>query len=132
MFNIWCKVKKINIFLVVFGLIFSVGSIFIDEKYDYKSLILTILLVLYLLKDIIKYLSLKKNGKLIENIPYTLKELNNNEKLLTITYRLNNSKIVEFHKRIKSNNNIKENGTTNILIDNNNYYNYYIFDKKNN
>ena len=45
MFNIWCKVKKINIFLVVFGLIFSVGSIFIDEKYDYKSLILTILSV---------------------------------------------------------------------------------------
>ena len=132
MFNIWCKVKKINIFLVVFGLIFSVGSIFIDEKYDYISLILTILLVLYLLKDIMKYLSLKKNGKLIENIPYTLKELNNNEKLLTITYRLNNSKIVEFHKRIKSNNNIKENGTTNILIDNNNYYNYYIFDPKNN
>ena len=32
----------------------------------------------------------------------------------------------------KSNNNIKENGTTNILIDNNNYYNYYIFDPKNN
>lgn len=85
-----------------------------------------------MLKDIIKYLSLKNNGKLIENIPYTLKELNNNEKLLTITYRLNNSKIVEFHKRIKSNNNIKENGTTNILIDNNNYYNYYISDPENN
>lgn len=85
-----------------------------------------------MLKNIIKYLSLKNNGKLIENIPYTSKELNNNEKLLTITNRLNNSKIVKFHKRIKSNNNIKENGTTNILIDNNNYYNYYIFDPENN
>lgn len=132
MFNICYKVKKLNIVLVVLGLIFSVGSIFIDEEYDYRSLILTILLVLYLLKDIIKYLSLKNNGKLIENILYTLKELNNNEKLLTITNRLNNSKIVKFHKRIKSNNNIKENGTTNILIDNNNYYNYYIFDPENN
>lgn len=72
MYNIWCEVKKSNIVLVVLGICFSIGSFFIDSKYDYMILIVTLLLIAYLLKCIFKYLSLKKHGTFIQNIPYDL------------------------------------------------------------
>ena len=60
MYNIWCEVKKSNIVFVVLGICFSIGSFFIDRKYDYVILIVTLVLIVYLLKCILKYLSLKK------------------------------------------------------------------------
>ena len=128
MYNIWCEVKKLNVVLVFLGICFSIGSFFIDSKYDYTILIVTLLLIVVLLKSIFKYLSLKKNGTLIQNIPYEFKQINDKEKVLIIKYQLNNENYIQLFKRKLNWGNVSSNGTTNVLIDLNNPKKYFIFD----
>lgn len=124
MYNIWCEVKRTNVVLVIVGFIFSISSLFIDEKYDYAVIIVTILLCVYLLKSILKYLSLKKNGILIENVSY---ELDGNT--LIVNYHVEDKKIKLFRKK-ENCGDIPSHGTTNILINPSNLKQYYIFDPK--
>ena len=128
MYNIWCEVKKENVFLIILGLICSIGSFFIDVQYDYVVLIVTLLLIAYLLKSIFKYLSLKKNGTLIQNIPYEFKQINDKEKVLIINYQLNNGNYIQLFKKKLNWGNVSSNGTTNVLINLNNPKKYFIFD----
>ena len=130
MYNIWCEVKKSNIVLVVLGICFSIGSLFIDSKYDYMTLICTLLVTAYLLKCIFKYLSLKKHGTLIQNIPYEFKQINDKEKVLIVNYQLNNDNSIQLFKKKLNWGNANPTGTTNVLIDPNNPKKYSIFDPK--
>lgn len=130
MYNIWCEVKKSNIVLVVLGICFSIGSFFIDSKYDYMILVVTLLLIAYLLKCIFKYLSLKIHGTFIQNIPYEFKQINDKEKILIINYQLNNGNSIQLFKKKWDWGNTNSTGTTNILIDPNNPKKYFIFDPK--
>lgn len=128
MYNIWCEVKKINVILVVVGIILTIMPIFIDAKYDYSVLLITILLIIWLLKDILKYLSLKKHGVLIENVSYDLKIIKDNEKVLIVNYQLNDGNVVQLFKKKREWGNTLDNGTTKILINISNPKQYYIFD----
>lgn len=130
MYNIWCEVKKSNIVFVVLGICFSIGSFFIDGKYDYVILIVTLLLIVYLLKCILKYLSLKKHGTLIQNVPYEFKQINDKEKVLIVNYQLNNGDSIQLFKKKLNWDNTNSTGITNVLIDFNNLKNYFVFDPK--
>ena len=130
MYNIWCEVKMSNIVLSVLGIFFSIGSFFIDSKYDYTILIITLLSIAYLLNRVFKYLSLKKHGTLIQNIPYEFKEINNKEKVLIINYQFDNDNSIQLFKKKLDWGNVNSTGTTNILIDLNNPKKYFIFDPK--
>lgn len=128
MYNIWCEVKKLNILLVFFGIIFSIISFFIDSQYDSIVLIITILLIAYLVKCIFQYLTLKKHGTFIQNLPYELKQINNNEKVLIINYQLPNGDSMQLFKKKYNWGNINDIGTTAILIHIDNPKQYFIFD----
>lgn len=130
MYNIWCKVRKSDISFVVLGVIFSIGLFFIDSKYDYIILIVTLLSIIYLLKCIFKYLSLKKHGTLIQNIPYEFKQINDKEKLQIINCQLNDGNSIQLFKKKLNWGNTNSSGTTDVLIDFNNPKKYFIFDIK--
>ena len=128
MYNIWCELKKESIILGVLGIGFSIGTFFIEKKISLIIIILTLLIILTTLKMIFKYLSLKKNGKLIENVPYTFKPIGNNEKVLIIDYQLSNGNTIQLFKKKRDWGNVNDVGTTSVLINTNNPKQYYIFD----
>ena len=132
MYNIWCEVKKNNIILIIIGIIFSIVELFINNKYDYSILIITILLIAYLIKCISKYFSLKKHGIIINNIPYEFKQIKNNDKVLVINYQLNNGNYIQLFKKKKKWKNIQNTGTTKLFINPSNVRQYFIFDPTNN
>lgn len=128
MYNIWCEVKKFNIILVIIGIIFSVLSIFIDEKYDYTILLITLVLIVYLIKCVLKYLSLKKHGVLIENVVYDFKIIKNNEKVLIVNYQLKDGNKIQLFKKKQNWGNVLNSGTTKVLINPSNPKQYFVFD----
>lgn len=130
MYNIWCEVKKINISIIIIGIIFSIVFITNNTEYVYESFMLKILLIIYivdLIKCILKYFSLKKYGTIIESIPYEL-----NGELLTINYQLNNGNIIKLIKKKRNWGNTLNIGVTKILINPSKPKQYFIFDPENN
>jgi c-di-AMP phosphodiesterase-like protein len=127
MYNIWCEVKKENIVLVVIGIVMTIISFFVDKTSEtIFLLILTLALIFTLLKSISKYNSLKKNGVLLNNLPYHFENISNNEKVMIVEfeYQGNNYKLF---KKQKNWNGIPDNGVTNVILNTNKPNEYYIF-----
>ena len=93
-YNIFCEVKIVNIILIILGLGLTIFSVVSQGKLDYTSLIITILLILILLKDVVRYKNIKNNGKLIKNAKYKIVTLNNNKKVLRVEYKEKDKPVV--------------------------------------
>ena len=93
-YNIFCEIKIINIILIILGLGLTIFSVVSQGKLDYTSLIITILLILILLKDVVRYKNIKNNGKLIKNAKYKIVTLNNNKKVLRVEYKEKDKPVV--------------------------------------
>ena len=127
MYNVWCEVKKINIVLVIIGIIMTAISFFIDKTSEtIFLLILTLALIFTLLKSISKYNSLKKNGVLLNNLPYHFESISNNEKVMIVEFEYQGNHYKLFKKQ-RSWNSIPDNGVTNVIINTNKPNEYYIF-----
>lgn len=127
MYNIWCEVKKENIVLVIIGIIMTSISFFIDTKIETLFLfIITLLLILYLIKSILKFLSLKKNGIVLNNVPYHFENLNDKEKVMIVEIEYQNAQYKLFKKQMNWNN-VPDNGMTNVIINPKKSNQYYIF-----
>lgn len=93
-YNIFCEIKIVNIILIILGLGLTIFSVVSQGKLDYTSLIITILLILILLKDVVRYKNIKNNGKLIKNAKYKIVTLNNNKKVLRVEYKEKDKPVV--------------------------------------
>ena len=127
MYNIWCEVKKANIVLVVIGIVMTIISFFVDKtSVTIFLLILTLALIFVLLKSITKYNTLKKNGVLLNNLPYHFESISNNEKVMIIEFEYQGNHYKLFKKQ-KNWNIIPDNGVTNAILNTNKPNEYYIF-----
>ena len=134
MYNIWCEVTKLKLFLPIVCLLFLIGNYFIyGLKLEfYFNLLLFILLMYILLKSIMKYNSLKKNGLFINNVPYEIINQGNG-KIMVVDYTSKSGNNLKLYKRKelgtagKIINNLPEKGVTSILINSNNEKEYYVF-----
>ena len=127
MYNIWCEVKKANIVLVVIGIVMTIISFFVDKTNEtIFLLILTLALIFVLLKSITKYNSLKKNGVLLNNLPYHFESISNNEKVMIVEFEYQGNHYKLFKKQ-RSWNSIPDNGVTNVILNTNKPNEYYIF-----
>ena len=130
MYNIWCEVKKINIVLVVIGVIMTVISFFIDKQSEaIILLILTLALIIVLLKSIAKYNSLKKNGVLLNDMPYRFENISNNEKVMIVEFDYQGNHYKLFKKQ-RNWNDIQNDGVTSVLLNVNKNNEYHIFQPK--
>jgi len=127
MYNIWCEVKKVNIVLIIVGVIMTTISFFIDSTNETIFLfIITLALILTLLKSISKYNSLKKNGILLNNLPYHFENISNNEKVMIVEFEYQGNHYKLFKKQ-RNWNSIPDNGVTNVILNTNKSNEYYIF-----
>ena len=127
MYNIWCEVKKVNIVLIIVGVIMTTISLFIDSTTETIFLfIVTLALILTLLKSISKYNSLKKNGILLNNLPYHFENISNDEKVMIVEFEHQGNHYKLFKKQ-KNWNSIPDNGVTNVILNTNKPNEYYIF-----
>lgn len=127
MYNIWCEVKKLNIVLIIIGIIMTIISFFDFDIYETISLlIITLALILTFFKSVMKYMSLKKNGVLLSNIPYYFENISNNEKVMFLEFEYQNQKYKLFKKR-RNWDNILDNGVTSVIINVKKNKEYYVF-----
>lgn len=129
-YDVWCEVKKVNIVVILLGVIFLIGDYFLGESVDYCILILTTLLVLQLIKNVLRYVRLKEKGTLVENVPYSLKVASLGSGGLELDLALSDGKTVKLYKNLKNWNGIPEQGVTNVLICMDKPKIYYVFDPK--
>ena len=129
MYKLWLEIKGIKIIALIVSLVVFIISLLIEKKIDIVLLLLVLLCLARILKAIFKYLSLKKNGSLIE-MPYYFKMLNNNEKVLIIDYTTVDGTSIQLFKKRLNWGNINESGNINVVINTNNPKQYYIFDPK--
>ena len=94
MYNLWCEIDRRVPLMIIVGVLFSFGLHLINSDYYTAILLLTIFLILYFINRILKYLSLKFRGKLIHDIPYEFKQINNKEKILIVNFQLPNGNYV--------------------------------------
>lgn len=127
MYNIWCEVKKLNIVLIIIGIIMTIISFFDFDIYETISLlIITLALILTFFKSVMKYMSLKKNGVLLSNILYYFENISNNEKVMFLEFEYQNQKYKLFKKR-RNWDNILDNGVTSVIINVKKNKEYYVF-----
>ena len=134
MYNIWCEITKLKLFLPILCLFFLIGEYFLyGLSLDfYFLLVLFVLLGYVLLKSIMKYNSLKKNGIFVSNVPYEIIS-RGNEKIMVVDYTSKNGNNLKLYKRKelgtagKIINSLPEKGVTSILINSNNEKEYYVF-----
>lgn len=124
-YNIFCEIKIVNIILIILGLGLTIFSVVSQGKLDYTSLIITILLILILLKDVVRYKNIKNNGKLIKNAKYKIVTLNNNKKVLRVEYKEKDKPIV-LTGRITFKY-IEDSGTTDLLVNKKDPNEFYAF-----
>lgn len=124
-YNIFCEVKIVNIILIILGLGLTIFSVVSKGKLDYTSLIITILLILILLKDVVRYKNIKNNGKLIKNAKYKIVTLNNNKKVLRVEYKEKDKPVV-LTGRITFKY-IEDSGTTDLLVNKKDPNEFYAF-----
>ena len=124
-YNIFCEVKIVNIILIILGLGLTIFSVVSHGKLDYTSLIITILLILILLKDVVRYKNIKNNGKLIKNAKYKIVTLNNNKKVLRVEYKEKDKPVV-LTGRITFKY-IEDSGTTDLLVNKKDPNEFYAF-----
>ncbi|MDD5865371.1 MAG: hypothetical protein PUD07_02630 [bacterium] len=124
-YNIFYEVKIVNIILIILGLGLTIFSVVSQGKLDYTSLIITILLILILLKDVVRYKNIKNNGKLIKNAKYKIVTLNNNKKVLRVEYKEKDKPIV-LTGRITFKY-IEDSGTTDLLVNKKDPNEFYAF-----
>ncbi len=116
-YNVFCEVKIANIILIILGIGLCIVSLFTDDKFNYSSLMITLLLVAMFVKNLKKYLNLKKHGKLLKNIKFKI--TNRNE----ITLYVNNKTIkgnLTFKTKIKE-------GLTDVIINKNDPNEFFAF-----
>ena len=134
MYKIWCEVTKLKLFFPIICLIIMIGDYFISGVgYDfYIFLILFVLCLIILIKSVIKYLSLKKNGCVIDNVPYEI-ICRNNERIMVVDYTNNLGSHLKLYKYKEQGtagkvlSSIPEKGVTSIIINPNNEKQYYVF-----
>lgn len=124
-YNIFCEIKIVNIILIILGLGLTIFSVVSQGKLDYTSLIITILLILILLKDVVRYKNIKNNGKLIKNAKYKIVTLNNNKKVLRVEYKEKDKPVV-LTGRITFKY-IEDSGTTDLLVNKKDPNEFYAF-----
>lgn len=124
-YNIFCEIKIVNIILIILGLGLTIFSVVSQGKLDYTSLIITILLILILLKDVVRYKNIKNSGKLIKNAKYKIVTLNNNKKVLRVEYK-EKGKPVVLTGRITFKY-IEDSGTTDLLVNKKDPNEFYAF-----
>lgn len=124
-YNIFCEVKIVNIILIILGLGLTIFSVVSQGKLDYTSLIITILLILILLKDVVRYKNIKNNGKLIKNAKYKIVTLNNNKKVLRVEYKEKDKPVV-LTGRVTFKY-IQDSGTTDLLVNKKDPNEFYAF-----
>lgn len=124
-YNIFCELKIVNIILIILGLGLTIFSVISQGKLDYTSLIITILLILILLKDVVRYKNIKNNGKLIKNAKYKIVTLNNNKKVLRVEYKEKDKPVV-LTGRITFKY-IEDSGTTDLLVNKKDPNEFYAF-----
>ena len=124
-YNIFCEIKIVNIILIILGLGLTIFSVVSKGKLDYTSLIITILLILILLKDVVRYKNIKNNGKLIKNAKYKIVTLNNNKKVLRVEYKEKDKPVV-LTGRITFKY-IEDSGTTDLLVNKKDPNEFYAF-----
>ena len=124
-YNIFCEIKIVNIILIILGLGLTIFSVVSHGKLDYTSLIITILLILILLKDVVRYKNIKNNGKLIKNAKYKIVTLNNNKKVLRVEYKEKDKPVV-LTGRITFKY-IEDSGTTDLLVNKKDPNEFYAF-----
>ena len=102
------------------------------EFYIILVMVLTILNLYSLIKRTLKYFSLKKNGQIINNVPYEI--MNDGfEKKMIVNYTNNYGKNIKLYKLQELGFNHKimkqlpQSGITSILINPNNEKQYFIF-----
>lgn len=116
-YNVFCEVKIVNIILIILGIGLCIISLFVDKKLDHSSLIITLLLVAMFVKNLKKYLNLKKYGKLLKNVKFKI--TNRNE----ITLYVNNKTIkgnLTFKTKVKE-------GLTDVIINKNDPNEFFAF-----
>lgn len=124
-YNIFCEIKIVNIILIILGLGLTIFSVVSQGKLDYTSLIITILLILILLKDVVRYKNIKNNGKLIKNAKYKIVTLNNNKKVLRVEYKEKDKPVVLTGKITFKY--IEDSGTTDLLVNKKDPNEFYAF-----
>lgn len=124
-YNIFCEIKIVNIILIILGLGLTIFSVVSQGKLDYTSLIITILLILILLKDVVRYKNIKNDGKLIKNAKYKIVTLNNNKKVLRVEYKEKDKPVV-LTGRITFKY-IEDSGTTDLLVNKKDPNEFYAF-----
>lgn len=124
-YNIFCEIKIVNIILIILGLGLTIFSVVSQGKLDYTSLIITILLILILLKDVVRYKNIKNNGKLIKNAKYKIVTLNNNKKVLRVEYKEKDKPVVLTGKTTFKY--IEDSGTTDLLVNKKDPNEFYAF-----
>lgn len=124
-YNIFCEIKIVNIILIILGLGLTIFSVLSQGKLDYTSLIITILLILILLKDVVRYKNIKNNGKLIKNAKYKIVTLNNNKKVLRVEYKEKDKPVVLTGKITFKY--IEDSGTTDLLVNKKDPNEFYAF-----
>ena len=124
-YNIFCEVKIVNIILIILGLGLTIFSVVGHGKLDYTSLIITILLILILLKDVVRYKNIKNNGKLIKNAKYKIVTLNNNKKVLRVEYKEKDKPVVLTGRITFKYNELI--GTTDLLVNKKDPNEFYAF-----
>ncbi len=101
-YNVWCEVKKVNIVLILMGVILLIGDYFLGESVDYCVLVLTILLSFQLIKNVLRYVRLKEKSTLVENVPYSLKETSLGSKGQELDLMFSDGITIKLYKNLKN------------------------------
>ena len=130
MYNIKCEMTLVDLLLFLAGpIILIFGYSHIGSVEIYSMIFLYVMILFTIVKKLIRYFSLKKNGNIIDNLPYFV-ETRNNENFMYVNYTNKAGEIVKLYKRKKTGesfSNLPENGITSIIINPNNEKHYYIF-----
>lgn len=125
------KIGKTFIVFCILLLIVDLLSFLITKKIDLELLLINIFYIIIFLWQVIKYHNLKKRGVIQHQVRYIIETKRYGKvdyKYLYAFIKLDNGmeQKVGHNAPIKAFDNIPENGFVDVLVDSNNYKNYYI------
>ncbi len=128
-YNVFCEVRITNIILIILGTIICTVPLFTKLKFDTTILIILILLILIFVKDLRKYLNIKKYGIEVKDANFKIVTLNNNKKMLKIHFNYKN-KNYDLMGKITFNGKVQE-GKTDVIFNKKDPNEFYAFGPNN-
>lgn len=125
------KVGEPLLWLCALVVIMNIFSYLITKKIDIEMLVIDILYALTLLFQVIRFFNLKKRGIIQKQVRYTIEKRREGRRIKRYLYAYikdekNMEYKVNYKEPIKDFDNIPDKGFVDVIVDSNNFKNYFI------